>query len=171
MFASPAIALLLEELARRGHASLVKRRLNQFLEGSGVISGAEKYEVLKERLDQALGAPDVDEIGHMNINKIREIFGLGVKALPLRETAAWVDWAVRRRLILRGVQATCPNCKHTQWRPLGDVVPELECHEDVACRSTRRSARRRSTTSTGPARSSSGLLSTMYCPMFWRCAI
>ena len=128
MFASPAIALLLEELARRGHASLVKRRLNQFLEGSGVISGAEKYEVLKERLDQALGAPDVDEIGHMNINKIREIFGLGVKALPLRETAAWVDWAVRRRLILRGVQATCPNCKHIQWRPLGDVVPELECH-------------------------------------------
>jgi hypothetical protein len=69
-----------------------------------------------------------DSVGHMNINTIREIFGLGVKALPLRETAAWVDWAVRRRLIMRGVQATCPNCKHIQWRPLGDVVPELECH-------------------------------------------
>jgi hypothetical protein len=128
MFATPAIATLFERLARRGHASLVKRRLNQFLEGSDAIAGTEKYDILMDRLDRALGAPDVEEIGHLNINQIREIFGLGVKPLPLKETAAWVDWAVRRRLILRGVQATCPICKHIQWRPLGDAVPELECH-------------------------------------------
>ncbi|WP_131830702.1 hypothetical protein [Mycobacteroides abscessus] len=128
MFATPAIAMLFVRLARRGHASLVKRRLNQFLDGSDVIAGTDKYDVLMDRLDQALGAPDVDEIGHLNINQIREVFGLGGKSLPLKETAAWVDWAVRRRLILRGVQATCPICKHTQWRPLGDAVPELQCH-------------------------------------------
>ncbi|MEX3646879.1 hypothetical protein [Mycolicibacterium porcinum] len=128
MFASPAISLLFDGMARRGHASLVKRRLNQFLAGTDVIPGSEKYEVLAERLDQALGAPDVDEIGHLNINRIRGIFGLGVKDLPLKETAVWVDWAVRRRLILRGVEAVCRNCKHMQWRPLGDVVPELQCH-------------------------------------------
>lgn len=127
MFTTPAIATLFERLARRGHASLVKRRLNQFLEGSDAIPGTDKYDVLMDRLDEALGAPDVEEIGHLNINQIREVFGLGVKTLPLKETAEWVDWAVRRRLILRGVQATCPSCKHIQWRPLGDVVPALEC--------------------------------------------
>jgi hypothetical protein len=128
MFATPVIATLFERMARRGHASLVKRRLNQFLDGSDVIVGTEKYDVLMDRLDEALGAPDVEEIGHLNVNQIREVFGLGGKSLPLKETATWVDWAVRRRLILRGVQATCPSCKHIQWRPLGDAVPELECH-------------------------------------------
>ncbi|WP_142274621.1 hypothetical protein [Mycobacterium scrofulaceum] len=128
MFAYPGVTELLEQLVRRGHASLVKRRLNQFLEGSDVIAGSEKYEVLMSRLDEALGAPDVDEIDHINFNKIREILGLNVKALNAKQTAVWIDWAVRRRLILRGVRATCRNCKHIQWRPLGDVVPELQCH-------------------------------------------
>ena len=118
MFTYPGVTTLMEQLARRGHASLVKRRLNQFLEGSDVIPGSEKYQILMSRLDLALSAPDVDEIGHMNFNKIRETLGLGIKPLPAKETAAWIDWAVRRRLILRGVQAACPNCKHVQWRPL-----------------------------------------------------
>jgi hypothetical protein len=128
MFAYPGVTTLLEELTRRGHASLVKRRLNQFLEGTDVIPGSEKYEVLMSRLDAALGAPDIDEIDHMNFNKIGNILGLGVKPLSAKQTAVWIDWAVRRRLILRGVQALCPNCKHIQWRPLGDTIPELECH-------------------------------------------
>ncbi|MCV7004425.1 hypothetical protein [Mycobacterium gordonae] len=127
MFAYPGVNSLLEGLARRGHASLVKRRLNQFLEGTDVIPGSEKYEILAARLDTALGAPDVDEIGHMNFNKIGQTLGLQGKSFNARQTASWIDWAVRRRLILRGVQATCRNCKHVQWRPLGDAVPELEC--------------------------------------------
>jgi hypothetical protein len=128
MFAYPGVTELLEQLVRRGHASLVKRRLNQFLEGSDEILGSEKYEVLTSKLDAALGSPDVDEIGHMNFNMIRETLGLNIKALSAKQTAAWIDWAVRRRLILRGVRATCLNCKHIQWRPLGDAVPELRCH-------------------------------------------
>lgn len=128
MFVYPGVTTLLEQLVRRGHASLVKRRLNQFLEGSDVIVGSEKYEVLMSRLDDALGAPDVDEIGHMNFNMIRETLGIGVKGFSARQAAAWIDWAVRRRLILRGVRATCQNCKHIQWRPLADAVPELRCH-------------------------------------------
>jgi hypothetical protein len=106
----------------------VKRRLNQFLEGTDVIAGCEKYEVLMSRLDAALGAPDIAEIDHMNFNKIGNILGLGVKPLSAKQTAVWIDWAVRCRLILRGVQALCRNCKHIQWRPLGDTIPELECH-------------------------------------------
>ena len=128
MFTYPGVTALMEQLARRGHSSLVKRRLNQFLEGSDVTPGSEKYEVLSARLDEALGAPDVDEIGHMNFNKIRETLGLGIKPLSAKEAAVWVDWAVRQRLILRGVQAACSNCKHIQWRPLVDAVPELVCH-------------------------------------------
>ncbi|WP_445161433.1 hypothetical protein ACTXG5_25510 [Mycobacterium sp. Dal123C01] len=127
MFVYPGVTELLEQLVRRGHASLVKRRLNQFLEGGDVIPGSEKYEVLSSRLDAALGSPDVDEIGHLNFNKIQAALGL-TKAFNANQTAVWLDWAVRRRLILRGVQAVCRNCKHVQWRPLGDAIPELECH-------------------------------------------
>ena len=128
MFTYPGVLRLFEQLTRRGHASLVKRRLNQFLEGSNVIPGSEKYETLLSRLDAALGVPDVDEIDHLNFNKIRGTLGLSIKDLPAKEAAVWLDWAVRRRLILRGVKAECRNCKHIQWRPLADAVPELACH-------------------------------------------
>jgi hypothetical protein len=76
MFVYPGVTALLEQLTRRGHASLVKRRLNQFLEGSDVIPGSEKYQTLMARLDAALGAPDADELGHMNFNKISATLSL-----------------------------------------------------------------------------------------------
>ena len=123
MFAYPGVHAVIDKLTRRGHASLVKRRLNQFLEGSDVIADAEKYDILSARLDAALGAPELDEVAYLNFNGLREALQLQGKS-----TAAWVDWAVSRRIILRGIEARCRKCKHAQWRPLGDAVPELECH-------------------------------------------
>jgi hypothetical protein len=123
MFVYPGVTKLLEQLTRRGHASLVKRRLDQFLAGSDIIPGDDKYETLASRLDAALGAPDSDEIGYLNFNGIKQTLGLTVK-----QTAVWIGWAVRRRLVLSGIQAKCEKCKHMQWRPLGDVIPELLCH-------------------------------------------
>jgi hypothetical protein len=73
------------------------------------------------RLDAALGAPDLDETDYMNFNRIKQILGLSVK-----QTAVWIDWAVRRHLVLRGVKAKCENCKHMQWRPLaGTLTPRV----------------------------------------------
>jgi hypothetical protein len=123
MFAYPGVTSLFDQLTRRGHASLVKRRLNQFLEGSDAIADSDKYETLVSRLDAALGSPELDEAAYLNFNGLTEAL-----QLPGKPTAVWVDWAVNRRIILRGVEARCRNCKHAQWRPLGDAVPELECH-------------------------------------------
>lgn len=123
MLVYPGVARLVERLTRRGHASLVKRRLDQYLAGSGVIPGDEKYETLASRLDAALGTADSDELDYMNFNSIKQTLGLTVK-----QTAVWIEWAVGRRLILSGIQAKCEKCKHAQWRPLSDAVPELQCH-------------------------------------------
>lgn len=123
MFAHPGVTKLLTDLPRRGHASMVKRRLNQYLAGTDDVPGTERYEVLSAKLDAALGAPELDEVGYMNFNKLRQTLGFSPD-----ETKVWVDWAVRSRIILRGVEAKCARCGHKQWRPLADMLPELTCH-------------------------------------------
>ena len=123
MLLSSGISEVLSALTRRGHASLVKRRLNQFLEGSEVIEGSDKYATLADRLDDALGQPDLEEIGYMKLDRIRTTCGLSAKA-----TNKWVEWAVDHRILLRGVEARCRVCGHAQWRPLADTLPQLNCH-------------------------------------------
>lgn len=123
MFAYPGVTTLFNKLTRRGHSSLVKRRLNQFLEGSNIVADSNKYDVLASRLDEALGTPEIDEVAYLNFNAVARELGIGVKP-----TAAWIDWAVIHRIVLRGIEARCKNCKHAQWRPLQDAIPELICH-------------------------------------------
>lgn len=122
MFASDRVVALISELSRRGHASLVKRRLDQYLAGS-LPEASDRYEELREKLDAAIGDPDLEEVGYMTFNRIRELLGF-TKA----QAAAWVKWAVECRILVRGFEASCPTCGHHQWRALADSVPELSCH-------------------------------------------
>ncbi|MEU2004841.1 hypothetical protein ACH47B_31730 [Rhodococcus sp. NPDC019627] len=123
MFTSAGVTRLLTELTRRGHASLVKRRLDQYLAGSDAIPGDARYDELSAKLDQALGVPDLDEVGYMNFNRLKQLLDLSQN-----EATRWIDWAVRQRVLLRGVEAKCPHCAHRQWRTLADAIPELVCH-------------------------------------------
>lgn len=123
MLAYPGAIDLLSKLTRRGHSSLVKRRLDQFLAGATEIDDANKYDELSARLDAAIGSPELEETTYMNFDRIRTLL-----KLSNNETAAWINWALTHRIILRGIEATCPSCTHDQWRPLEDVVPVLVCH-------------------------------------------
>ncbi len=123
MLASPGVIELMSNLTRRGHSSLVKRRLDQFLAGSDELTAADKYDALSSRLDEAIGSPELDETTYMNFNRIR-----GYLRLSKNETSAWIGWALAHRVLLRGIEAICPSCNHTQWRTLKDTVPVLICH-------------------------------------------
>jgi hypothetical protein len=123
MFASPGVTAALIELSRGRHVSLVRRRLNQFLDPAGVDESTDRYELLFDRIDRAVGDPDPEEAGYMQFSRLREL-------LRMSESAAqvWLQWATTSRLILRGVEAKCDRCGHKQWRPLSEVVPTLICH-------------------------------------------
>lgn len=123
MLAAPGVVNAVSELTRGRHVSLVKTRLNQFLNQADLDESADRYQILKDRLDKAVGTPDVEEIGYLKFNQLKVL-------LRTSKTGAerWLQWATASGLVLRGVEAKCDRCGHKQWRPLIEVIPTLICH-------------------------------------------
>ena len=123
MFASPLVVRGLGDLTRRRHSSLVRKRLNQFLAADDLDQKTDRYQILAERLDRAVGEPDSEELGYLTFDEFSRSTGL-----PRQAAECWLKWAVARKIVLRGVEAYCPNCQYKQWRPLADTTAELICH-------------------------------------------
>ena len=123
MLAAPGVVAAISELTRGRHVSLVKRRLNKFLNQDDLDESSDRYQILFDRLDRAVGAPDVDEAGYLTFNQLKVL-------LRMSQAGAerWLQWATASGLILRGVEAKCDRCGHKQWRLLIEVIPTLICH-------------------------------------------
>jgi hypothetical protein len=123
MLAAPGVVAAISELTRGRHVSLVKTRLNQFLNQDDLDESTDRYQIVLERLDRAIGTPDVGEAGYLTFNQLTVL---------LRTSRAgaerWLQWATASGLILRGVEAKCDRCGHKQWRLLIEVIPTLICH-------------------------------------------
>lgn len=124
MFASPGAATALTELTRGRNVSLVRKRLNRFLAEPDVDESSDRYQLLFDRLDKALGDPDPEEAEYVTFDRLKNLLKMS------SPTAAqhWLQWAMSGRIILRGVEADCKQCGHKQWRPLREAVPVLTCH-------------------------------------------
>ena len=123
MFAAPGVVNAVSELTRGRHVSLVKTRLNKFLNQDDLDESTDRCHLLNERLDKAVGTPDVEETGYLTFNQLKVL-------LRTSQTGAqrWLQWATASGLVLRGVEAKCDRCGHKQWRPLVEVIPTLVCH-------------------------------------------
>lgn len=123
MFAASGVVDAVRELTRGRHVSLVKTRLNQFLNQADLDESTDRYQLLNDRLDKAVGTADVEEIGYLTFNQLKVL-------LRTSQTGAqrWLQWATASGLVLRGVEAKCDRCGHKQWRPLVEVIPALICH-------------------------------------------
>ncbi|MGY2027275.1 hypothetical protein [Nocardia gipuzkoensis] len=123
LLASPSIMGMIYELTRRGDSSTVKNQLRNYLKSDDDKVDEARYQLLAERLDSALSKPEAEEVFYKTLSAIRE------KSQLSREAAEnWVRWACQRGLLLRGFEAVCDRCRHKQWRPFADAVPELVCH-------------------------------------------
>lgn len=123
LLASPAIIGIIYELTRRGDSSTVKNQLRNYLKSDDDKVDEIRYELLAERLDLALSKPEAEEVFYKTLSAIMQKSQLGREA-----TENWVRWACQRGLLLRGFEAVCSRCRHKQWRPFADAVPELVCH-------------------------------------------
>jgi hypothetical protein len=123
MFAAPGVIDAISALTRGRHLSLLKRRLNQFLDQTDLDESTDRYQLLLERLDRAAGAHDAEEARYLTFNQLKVL-------LSTSHTGAqrWLQWATASGLVLRGVEAKCDRCGHKQWRPLVEVIPTLICH-------------------------------------------
>jgi hypothetical protein len=111
MLASPGVVAAISELTRGRHVSLVKRRLNQFLIQDDLDESSDRYQILLDRLDRAVGTPDVDEAGYLTFNQLTVLLRMSRAGAE-----RWLQWATASGLILRGVEAKCDRCGHKQWR-------------------------------------------------------
>ncbi|MGO8965378.1 hypothetical protein [Mycobacterium sp.] len=123
MFAAPGAVAALGELTRGRHVSIVRRRLNQFLAEPQPDECTDRYQLLFDRLDKAVGVPDVEETGYMPFERLRSLLRMTAPAAQ-----QWLRWAMAGGLVLRGVEANCAKCGQKQWRPLSEAVPALMCH-------------------------------------------
>ena len=123
MLAAPGVVAAINELTRGRHVSLVKRRLNQFLDQDDLEESTDRYQALLQRLDEAVGAPDAAEAGCLTFNQLKVLLRMSLPAAQ-----RWLQWATASGLVLRGVEANCDRCGHRQWRPFVEIVPTLICH-------------------------------------------
>lgn len=123
MLASPGAVAALSALTRGRNVSLVRKRLNKFLSEPEIDESTDRYQLLRDRLDKAVGDPDPEEAEYMTFDRLRTL--LKMSALSAQH---WVQWAMSGGIILRGVDSNCKKCGHKQWRPLSEAVPVLICH-------------------------------------------
>ena len=123
MLAAAGVVDAIGELTRGRHVSLVKRRLNDFLDQTDLDESADRYQVLLDRLDAAAGVQDVEEARYLTFNQLKVL--LCTSQIGAQR---WLRWATASGLVLRGVEAKCDHCGHKQWRPLVEVIPTLICH-------------------------------------------
>ena len=123
MLAAPGAVAALSKLTRGRHVSIVRRRLNQFLADPQLDESTDRYQLLFDRLDKAVGTPDTEEIGYMRFERLRALLRMSAPAAQ-----QWLKWAMAGGLVLRGVEANCSRCGQKQWRPLSEAIPLLICH-------------------------------------------
>lgn len=123
MLAAPGVVDAIGALTRGRHVSLVKRRLNDYLDQTDLGESTDRYQLLLDRLDKAVGTQDVDEARYLTFNQLKVLL-----RTSQRGARRWLDWATTSGLALRGVEAKCDRCGHKQWRPLAEVIPTLTCH-------------------------------------------
>ncbi|MCF7552258.1 hypothetical protein [Pseudonocardia sp. WMMC193] len=121
---SPLVTKLIDELTTRRGQSYIKRRLAAFLQepDNGSIESSARAELVLDRINRALGGPEDDE------DRSDVAYSVIQRHLGSRDAAlAWLDWAERRRLLLRGTLIECPECSYKGWRPMSDIAPPVIC--------------------------------------------
>jgi hypothetical protein len=66
-------------------------------------------------------APTDDDLPETDFNKFVTALGSAAAA------RAWLDWAERRRFIVKGFALQCELCNAKQWVPISGFIPPLAC--------------------------------------------
>jgi hypothetical protein len=120
--ASMPVLELLNRLAERRGMSWFRERARQLAAGAAGESPAASLDALEAKIDNLSLRPFEGEERGITLNAVQE-------ALEGNRAAAraWVRWAERRRLLIRGVEVTCDRCRQVSWRSLLEVAPPLIC--------------------------------------------
>lgn len=82
----------------------------------------------QEALAELNAAIDAVSVSHGGESAGTLTFGDLVSVLHGRGPAsAWLDWAERRNLVVRGTKTRCLHCQHETWRPLAEISPPMMC--------------------------------------------
>lgn len=114
---------LLNRLAERRGMSWFRERARQLASEAASNDGdRDRLAVVEAKIDQLSIRPFEGEERGITVDQVRKVL------LGDRDAArAWVRWAEKRQLIIRGVEVQCGRCEQTSWRALGEVAPPIYC--------------------------------------------
>ncbi len=114
---------LLYSLAERSGMSWWKERWAR-LEKELKAQGTTQEDIGKLAAIYARDAPAVapsNEGRQLTYDRFKAVFGDRVA------TDRWLEWALTRRLVVKGVELDCPSCRARFWLPLAEVAPPHVC--------------------------------------------
>ncbi|MFL6139662.1 MAG: hypothetical protein ACJ74O_17940 [Frankiaceae bacterium] len=118
----PLLALLYKKAASSGMTWWKQRATEQ----AAIVAGANADpEVTADRLLAAINSLSVSHGGE---SAATLTFGELCQEIGDKNAAvAWLEWAERRALLVRGATVRCPRCQHEGWRPLAEIAPPIAC--------------------------------------------
>ena len=114
---------LLQRVSERHGMNWFKRTLQQ-IHASGPDAPQDAEERLarvEERVRHLAGPGNPDEQHDITYNDAQHVFR------DRTTTEAWLAWADRAGLLLRGTRITCERCANNSWRPMTDLAPPITC--------------------------------------------
>lgn len=76
---------------------------------------------VKSSVDHIVASSTSDELHQITFDSVRTVLR------SRRAAEAWLAWAERTGIIVRGVTAACPECRLKTWYPVGDLNVALVC--------------------------------------------
>lgn len=112
---------LLDQMSELSQAKEFKRRLRESLRGL-------KHDVQETELDQAV-ARILQTISQDRHDRVLKTFSdiRNVLQFSSENSAHFVEWMLRQKLIFRGAELKCPSCGTKQWRVVDDIDSMMRC--------------------------------------------
>jgi hypothetical protein len=103
--------------------SWFKERLRGVLDVGAGAGGAieDRLALVEERVRRMAGEPSDEEQTDITFEDVR------ARLIDRTATHAWLAWAEKAGLILRGAQVKCSHCTARSWKPLTELVPPVIC--------------------------------------------
>jgi len=118
----PLLGLLYKKAASSGMSWWKQRASDQ----AAIVAAATNDP--ESTVEQLLAAIEDVSVSHGGESAATVTFGELCQAIGQKEAAAaWLEWAERRALLVRGATLRCPRCQHEGWRPLAEIAPPMAC--------------------------------------------
>lgn len=116
----PRVLEELDEVARRRGISWFRKEVRRLAARVAADDDGPALERIEQRLTELTITGSDDQPSLMTVNSLTSL-------LSARQARAWMEWAERSGLLVRGVEFRCQACRAKGWRNTAELSPPVIC--------------------------------------------